>query len=178
MVTKCVWITGRAGSGKTTLARKLAAQLQNAVVLDGDELRAGLNSDLSFTAADRAENVRRTGEVALILSRAGLLPIVALISPSRAARDAAKAKFDQFCEVFLDVQVDVCAARREIYHRFSADEINGNYEAPVNPSLKNPSADEVLFYIRPEALKNLNGGNNFAVISTNPAPGDVAVRAA
>ena len=85
--------------------------------------------------------------MAKILSNAGLFPIVALISPNRAARDGVKALFDGFCEVYLDVPVDVCAMRRDIYSKLLPDQINGQYEPPLNPSMTNPSADEMLLFI-------------------------------
>ncbi len=112
-----LWLTGLSGAGKSTIAqatcRRLHAQSRHAVVLDGDELRRGLTRDLGFSAADRAENVRRTAEVARLMADAGLVVIVALISPFRADRALARALFEpgRFIEVFIDTALDVAEAR-------------------------------------------------------------------
>ena len=103
-----VWLTGLSGSGKSTIARALEARLLSeahaAYVLDGDNLRLGLNSDLGFSPEDRDENIRRVGEVAALLADAGLIAITAFISPYRAARRRARkaAGSVPFVEVFLD----------------------------------------------------------------------------
>jgi len=112
-----LWLTGLSGAGKSTIAQatcqRLHAQSRRAVVLDGDELRRGLTRDLGFSAADRAENVRRTAEVARLMADAGLIVIVALISPFRADRALARALFEpgRFIEVFIDTALDVAEAR-------------------------------------------------------------------
>jgi len=112
-----LWLTGLSGAGKSTVAQatcqRLHAQCRHAVVLDGDELRRGLTRDLGFSAADRAENVRRTAEVARLMADAGLIVIVALISPFRADRALARALFEpgRFIEVFIDTALDVAEAR-------------------------------------------------------------------
>ena len=115
--SKVVWLTGLPGSGKSTIAdatvRRLHALGVHTYVLDGDNVRTGLNKDLGFTAEDRAENVRRVAEVAKLMKDAGLVVFVALVSPYRADREAAAALFGEgeFLEVYVDTPVEVCAER-------------------------------------------------------------------
>ncbi len=144
-----VWLTGLSGSGKSTIARELErtlhAQGRHAFVLDGDTLRSGLNQDLGFSREDRAENVRRTAEVARVLNDAGLIAIVALISPFRAERQNARAIVgaERFVEVHVDTPLEVCEARdvKGLYARARAGEIpeftgiSSPYEAPLEPAL-------------------------------------------
>ncbi len=114
-----VWLTGLSGSGKSTVASALGAELARrgvlATTLDGDNLRHGLNGDLGFSADDRAENVRRVGEVARLFADAGVIALVPLISPYRAGRDHARALHDAaglvFVEVFVDTPIEVCEQR-------------------------------------------------------------------
>ena len=114
---KVVWLTGLPGSGKSTIAdaaeRRLHALGLHTYVLDGDNVRTGLNKDLGFTPEDRAENVRRVAEAAKLMLDAGLVVIVALVSPFRADRRAAREIFasDDFVEVFVDTPVELCAQR-------------------------------------------------------------------
>jgi bifunctional enzyme CysN/CysC len=114
---KVIWLTGLSGSGKSTIAnaveKRLYAQGMHAYVLDGDNLRMGLNADLGFTPEDRAENVRRVSEVAKVLVDAGLVVLVAIISPFEADRRRAKSLFEneEFIEVFVDTPVEICAQR-------------------------------------------------------------------
>lgn len=144
-----VWLTGLSGSGKSSVAVELERQLidagRPAYLLDGDNLRQGLNGDLGFSAADRDENVRRVGHVARLFSDAGIVAIVPLISPYRAARDFARALHDSadlpFIEVFVDTPLEVCESRdpKGLYAKARAGEITGMtgiddpYEAPLNP---------------------------------------------
>ena len=115
--SRVVWLTGLPGSGKSTIAdatvRRLHALGVHTYVLDGDNVRTGLNKDLGFTAEDRAENVRRVAEVAKLMKDAGLVVFVALVSPYRADRQAAAALFaeGEFLEVYVDTPVEVCAER-------------------------------------------------------------------
>ena len=115
--SRVVWLTGLPGSGKSTIAdatvRRLHALGVHTYVLDGDNVRTGLNKDLGFTAEDRAENVRRVAEVAKLMKDAGLVVFVALVSPYRADREAAAALFEEgeFLEVYVDTPVEVCAER-------------------------------------------------------------------
>ena len=114
---RVVWLTGLSGSGKSTVAdaleRRLYALGMHTFVLDGDNVRTGINKDLGFTPEDRAENVRRVAEAAKLMLEAGLVVIVALISPFRADRRAAREIFadGEFLEVFVDTPVEMCATR-------------------------------------------------------------------
>lgn len=143
-----VWLTGLSGSGKSTLARALERRLFHrggmATLLDGDTLRAGLNSDLGFSDADRAENNRRLAEVANFLKNLGHLVLVAAVSPSAAARAKVRAIVgDRFFEVHVATPLDVCEARdpKGLYAKARAGEIRGftgidaPYEAPTAAEL-------------------------------------------
>ncbi|ONI71096.1 adenylyl-sulfate kinase [Actinosynnema sp. ALI-1.44] len=146
-----VWLTGLSASGKSTIAveleRRLVASGRPAYLLDGDNLRHGLNADLGFSAADRAENVRRVGQVARLFADAGVVAVVSLISPYRADRDQARAAHEQaglpFVEVFVDTPLAVCEARdpKGMYAKARAGEITGftgvddPYERPAAPEL-------------------------------------------
>ena len=146
-----VWLTGLSGSGKSTIAceveRRLIAGGRAAYVLDGDNLRHGLNADLGFAAGDRDENVRRTAEVARLMADAGLVVLVALVSPYRASRDNARAIHGEaglaFAEVFVDTPLDQCMRRdpKGLYARAASGELTGMtgvdapYEPPIAPEL-------------------------------------------
>jgi bifunctional enzyme CysN/CysC len=146
-----VWFTGLSGSGKSTVAtaveQALVAAGRPAYVLDGDNLRLGLNGDLGFTADDRAENVRRVGHVASLLADAGVVALVPLISPYRAGRDRARALHEAaglpFLEVFVDTPIELCVQRdpKGLYAKARAGEIKGftgiddPYEPPARPEL-------------------------------------------
>jgi len=144
-----VYLTGLSGSGKSTLATalelRLHAQGLRTFLLDGDELRRGITRDLGFSDADRIENMRRVTEIARLMVDAGLLVITALISPFRAERDAARARFaaGEFIEVFVDAPLAVCEARdpKGLYRRARSGEIPGftgidsPYEPPLSPEL-------------------------------------------
>lgn len=144
-----VYLTGLSGAGKSTLARLLQQRLQaqgiGCYVLDGDELRTGLCAGLGFSDADRIENMRRVAEVARLMVDAGLVVITALISPFRAAREAARARFapGAFFEVFVDAPLAVCEARdpKGLYRRARRGEIPGftgidsPYEPPLAPDI-------------------------------------------
>jgi len=146
-----VWLTGLPASGKSSIAaeleRRLVASGRPAYLLDGDNLRHGLNADLGFSPADRAENVRRAGEVAMLMADAGLVAVVSLISPYRADRDRVRAVHESaglsFVEVFVDAPLELCEARdpKGMYARARAGEITGftgvddPYEAPPTPDL-------------------------------------------
>jgi bifunctional enzyme CysN/CysC len=146
-----IWLTGLSGSGKSTVAveieRLLVAAGRAAYLLDGDNLRHGLNADLGFSAADRAENVRRVGEVARLFADAGVISVVSLVSPYRADRDRARAAHAatdlRFVEVFVDTPLATCEARdpKGMYAKARAGQIRGftgiddPYEPPANPDL-------------------------------------------
>ena len=129
----CVWFTGLSGAGKSTLAyalqQDLSASGMNACVLDGDVLRTGLNSDLGFSPEDRAENVRRVGEVAKLMTGAGVTVLVALISPYRADRDKVRSLFASgyFIEVFVDAPLLTCMQRdvKGLYAMAQRGEVHG-----------------------------------------------------
>ncbi len=143
-VPRCVWLTGLSGSGKSTIANLLEQRLHAAgrhtYLLDGDNVRHGLNRDLGFTEADRAENVRRVAEVARLMVDAGLIVIVAFISPYRAERRFARALFepDGFVEVFVDTPLAECERRdpKGLYAKARAGAlpnftgIDSDYEVP------------------------------------------------
>ncbi|CAL4983032.1 unnamed protein product [Urochloa decumbens] len=128
-----VWITGLSGSGKSTLACALSRELHSrghlTYVLDGDNLRHGLNRDLSFKAEDRAENIRRVGEVAKLFADAGLICIASLISPYRSERGACRNLLpsSSFIEVFLNAPLEVCESRdpKGLYKLARAGKIKG-----------------------------------------------------
>ena len=146
-----VWLTGLSGSGKSTIAVAVEARLVGAGRLcyrvDGDNLRHGLNRNLGFSADDRAENVRRTGEVCRILADAGVIVLASLVSPFRADRDGVRALHDEwglpFIEVFVDVPLAVAESRdpKGLYRKARAGEIRDftgihqPYEAPERAEL-------------------------------------------
>jgi bifunctional enzyme CysN/CysC len=146
---KVIWLTGLSGSGKSTIANALEKKLfslgMHSYVLDGDNMRLGLNKDLGFTREDRAENVRRVSEVAHNLYDAGLVVIVALVSPYSQDRDQAKARFPEgdFSEVWVKTSAEVCADRdpKGLYKKAAAGElpnltgVGQEYEAPESAEL-------------------------------------------
>ena len=144
-----LWFTGLSGSGKSTLAGALEAELMqrgiHTYLLDGDNVRHGLCSDLGFATADRQENLRRVGEVAKLMVDAGLVVLAAFVSPYRAERDAIRARFTQeeFIEVFVDTPLAACEARdpKGLYKKARAGEIkhftgiDDPYETPLQPEI-------------------------------------------
>lgn len=144
-----LWFTGLSGSGKSTLVKVVENWLSTiglrAIVLDGDQIRQGLSSDLGFTREDRKENIRRVSEVAKLCADSGAIVLVALISPFRADRQEARETVcsRRFIEIYCDCAVDVCQVRdvKGLYRRASAGEvrdftgISSPYEAPVGPEL-------------------------------------------
>ncbi len=145
-----IWLTGISGAGKSTLANLLDRNLYqkgyHSYILDGDNLRRGLNKDLGFTATDRVENIRRAGEVAKLMTDAGLIVIASFISPFKRERDRIRSQFDksEFYEIFLDIPFAVAKSRdpKGLYKK--ADEgklknftgMDSPYEKPEFPSLK------------------------------------------
>ena len=152
----CIWLTGLSGAGKSTIANALEERLHAAgrhtMLVDGDDLRAGLNRDLGFGATDRAESVRRAAEVARLMVDAGLIVVVGLISPFRADRAAARARFapGAFVEVFVDAPLAVCEDRdpKGLYRRARRGElaaftgIDSPYEVPEAPELRLATAEQ------------------------------------
>ena len=143
-----VWLTGLSGAGKSTLADEVYRQLQAlnmaAEVLDGDALRAHINRDLGFSRRDRDENVRRIGYIASLLSAHGVIVLVAVVSPYRAARDAIRsAAANGFVEVHVDAPVEVCEQRdtKGLYKKARSGGLTGftglddPYEAPAEPEV-------------------------------------------
>ena len=147
--SKVIWLTGLSGSGKSTIANELEKQLfaagMHSYVLDGDNLRLGLNRDLGFTQADRAENVRRVGHVAQLMSDAGLIVIVALVSPFSADRDSVRELFEvgKFMEVWVKTPTEVCIDRdpKGLYKKAATGSIPNmtgigqEYEEPAHAEL-------------------------------------------
>jgi bifunctional enzyme CysN/CysC len=146
---KCLWFTGLSGAGKSTIAnlieRRLSALGYHTYLLDGDNLRHGLNRDLGFTLEARVENVRRVAEVAHLMVDAGLIVLVCVISPFRSEREFARGLFmdDEFVEVFVDTPLEECERRdpKGLYRKARAGEISNftgidsPYEAPEQPEV-------------------------------------------
>ena len=147
-----VWLTGLSGSGKSTIADAVASALTSEgranYVLDGDNVRHGLNADLGFSAEDRSENVRRVGEVAKLMADAGLVVLVPVIAPYAADRAAVRKAHDSaglpYLEVFVDAPLAVCEERdpKGLYKRARAGEITGMtgiddpYEVPEGAEVR------------------------------------------
>jgi bifunctional enzyme CysN/CysC len=144
-----LWFTGLSGSGKSTIAnmveKLLHAKGRHTYILDGDNVRHGLNRDLGFTDADRVENIRRVAEVAKLMADAGLIVIVSFISPFRSERQLARDMMNEgeFIEIFVDTPLEECARRdpKGLYKKANAGElknftgIDSPYEAPESPEL-------------------------------------------
>ena len=169
-----LWFTGLSGSGKSTIAnlveRQLVAQGQHTYLLDGDNVRHGLNRDLGFTDADRVENIRRVGEVAKLFVDSGLIVLVSFISPFRSERRMARELLQpgEFVEVFVDTPLEVCMQRdpKGLYEKARAGQIknftgiDSPYEAPEAPEITlsttqhevNALAGQVMDYLRQMAV--------------------------
>ena len=153
----CVWFTGLSGAGKSTVANHLEMRLhalgRHTYLLDGDNVRHGLNRDLGFSKEERVENIRRVAEVAKLLVDAGLIVLVAFISPFRAERQMARELFQpgEFIEVFVDTPIEICARRdpKGLYKKASDGVlkdftgIDQAYEPPVEPEVHLIHADGV-----------------------------------
>ncbi|MDY0390578.1 MAG: adenylyl-sulfate kinase [Desulfobulbus oligotrophicus] len=165
---KVIWLTGLSGAGKSTLANRLEKQLyasgRRTYVLDGDNIRQGLNRDLGFTEAARVENIRRVAEVARLMMDAGLVVITAFISPFRAERRMARELIgaENFVEVFVDTPLEVCEKRdpKGLYQKArdgrlpNMTGIDSPYEPPDNPTVvfkQNSSIQEILALLKLDA---------------------------
>jgi len=165
----CLWMTGLSGAGKSTLANALEQELnkqgKHTYILDGDNLRHGLNSDLGFTEADRNENVRRAAAAAQLMVDAGLIVIVGLISPFKKERDWARNLFkdNQFKEIYISTSLHECEQRdvKGLYQKARRGEvkdftgIDSPYEPPENAEViidtQNKSVDKCVQQILHEA---------------------------
>ncbi|MFV0443510.1 MAG: adenylyl-sulfate kinase [Planctomycetaceae bacterium] len=169
-----LWFTGLSASGKSTVANTvdhmLHSQGKHTYLLDGDNIRMGLNKNLGFSAEDRAENIRRIGEVAKLFADAGLVTLTAFISPYRRDRDAVRALLPEgeFIEVFVDASLETCEKRdpKGLYKKARAGEIKGftgiddPYEAPEKPELTldadnkgiDELAQEVIAFLKSKGL--------------------------
>lgn len=143
-----IWFTGLSGSGKSTLAVQLEAQLHAAgyktYLLDGDNVRSGLNRDLDFTDAGRVENIRRIGEVSKLMLDAGVVVLSAFISPFEADREQVKSIVgaEQYCEVFVDAPLEVCEQRdvKGLYKKARGGEVK-NFTGIDSPYERPPAPD-------------------------------------
>jgi bifunctional enzyme CysN/CysC len=147
---KILWFTGLSGSGKSTIANEVEKTLnllnRHTFLLDGDNIRHGLNKDLGFTETDRIENIRRVGEVAKLMADAGLIVLTAFISPFRAERDMVRAMMPEgeFVEIFVDTPIEIAEARdvKGLYKKARAGQlknftgIDSPYEPPENPDIR------------------------------------------
>jgi bifunctional enzyme CysN/CysC len=178
----CLWLTGLPGAGKSTIANLLEKQLfasgRHTYILDGDKIRQGLNRDLGFSEEDRVENMRRAMEVARLFVDAGLVVIVAFISPYRAERNHARSRFepDEFVEIYIDAPLEECERRdpKGLYAQARRGElvnftgIDSDYEPPVAPEIrldtvaKRPDecVDLILLYLDSKALHNKVGSES------------------
>lgn len=146
----CIWLTGLSGAGKSTIANALETQLhstgKHTYILDGDNIRHGLNNDLDFTISSRIENIRRVAQVARLMVDAGLIVIVASISPFRSEREMVRNLFetDEFIEVFINTPLAICQQRdpKGLYQKAKLGQltqftgIDSPYEAPLTPEIE------------------------------------------
>lgn len=153
-----VWLTGLSGSGKSTVANALEKKLfdegYGTYILDGDNIRSGLNKDLDFSDASRVENIRRIGEVARLFVDAGLIVITAFISPFEAERDMVKSLIgeEHYCQVFVDCPIEVCEQRdvKGLYKKARNGEIkhftgiDSPFETPKHPNITIDTSKQAL----------------------------------
>jgi bifunctional enzyme CysN/CysC len=171
----CVlWFTGLSGSGKSTVANRLESKLHalghHTQILDGDNVRQGLNRDLGFTDADRVENIRRISEVSKLFVEAGLIVLVSFISPFRSEREMARKQLEdgEFVEIFIDTPIALCEKRdpKGLYQKARAGKIanftgiGSPYEPPLKPDIRLETADlsidaaasEIIAYLRDQGI--------------------------
>lgn len=172
--SKVLWLTGLSGSGKSTIARELERELHNqgklAQVLDGDNIRSGINNNLSFSIEDRQENIRRIAEIAKLYLNTGVITICSFISPTIKIRNMVKEIIgaEDFIEIYINAPIEVCEDRdvKGLYQKARAGEITGftgidsPYEAPDNPALEvrtdqlslDEGVNKILKYIKEKVL--------------------------
>ncbi|EEY52103.1 adenylyl-sulfate kinase [Vibrio cholerae] len=164
-----LWFTGLSGAGKSTVAgaleNRLAALGYHTYLLDGDNVRHGLCSDLGFSEQDRRENIRRIGELAKLMADAGLIVLTAFISPHRAERQMVRDLLPngEFLEVYVNTSLDVCEARdpKGLYKKARAGEIrqftgiDSAYEAPLNPDIDLPAGEKSVDELVAQCLQAL-----------------------
>ena len=168
--SKALWLTGLSGSGKSTIAQALERKLHNegffAQVIDGDNIRSGLNNNLGFTLEDRQENIRRIAEVAKLYLNSGVITLNSFISPTKEIRTFARDIIgaDDFIEIYINAPLEVCETRdvKGLYKKARKGEIKGftgidsPYEAPQNPALEiktnestvEEASDKIFNYIK------------------------------
>ncbi|WP_407655349.1 adenylyl-sulfate kinase [Aureispira anguillae] len=153
--SKVLWLTGLSGSGKSTIAQHLERKLYNngffAQVLDGDNIRSGINNNLGFSLDDRTENIRRISEIAKLYLESGVITINSFISPTRSIRQMAKDIIgaEDFIEIYINTPLEICEARdvKGLYQKARKGEIKGftgidaPYEAPLNPDVEVKTAN-------------------------------------
>src|SRR6185312_8659497 len=164
-----LWFTGLSGAGKSTIANLVESDLHargvHTILLDGDNVRHGLNRDLGFTETDRVENIRRIGEVAKLMVDAGLVVLCSFISPFRAERRMVRELLagDEFIEIFVDTPLELCVARdpKGLYKRALAGEIKNftgidqPYETPENPELHLLAGERTALALAQDVIEEL-----------------------
>lgn len=178
----CMWFTGLSGSGKSTIAVKVEEKLYErgikTYILDGDNIRHGLNKNLGFSPEDRTENIRRIGEVSKLFVDAGIMAMTAFISPYRADRDAVRnlMKKGEFIEIYVQATIETCESRdpKGLYKKAKAGEIkeftgiSAPYEEPLNPELIintteesdiDKNAEKVIEYLTSKGYLTVNNNN-------------------
>lgn len=172
-----LWFTGLSGSGKSTVAnavdRLLYSQGRHTYVLDGDNIRMGLSKNLAFSAEDRAENIRRIGEVAKLFASAGTITLSAFVSPYKADRDQVRALLGpgEFIEIYVNASLETCEKRdpKGLYKKARAGEIKGftgiddPYEAPEKPELVLDANTKSVEVLAREVIAYLEQGGYFKV---------------
>ncbi len=181
-----LWFTGLSGSGKSTLAHAVEEELHKrdyrTFVLDGDNIRHGLCSDLGFTETDRRENIRRVGEVAKLFTEAGVITLTAFISPFREDRNRVRSMFPHgnFLEIFCDCSIEICEQRdvKGLYLRARSGEvkqftgINSPYEIPEKPELVVATGEMTLNESVSQVIRLLENRSKLTVIKEISSDGN------
>lgn len=168
--TKCIWLTGLSGSGKSTIAQALEISLfkkkKHTYILDGDNLRQGISRNLGFSKRDKSENSRRVAEISKLMTDAGLIVIVALISPYEKDRKYAKSLFKKknFIEIYINTPLSVCKERdpKKLYRKsnnkknFNMIGTKGDYEKPKTPNIVVDTSKESLRKIIKKILMKIS----------------------